>query len=207
MARNQADQIVSYMEHWGYDLFDKPHPQSPGYSSLVVAIRRTPTREHYDPERILLRSASDPRNPCRMALRFETRIQGEMQICPGQVELTDRVDKRLGFFVYGGTIETVSLPDETLFWLHSNAPILALARADEPLSEMNWPSRRKPYLPRCASPGRVMIAAFCAAWPRLIPSNCTLESLRRCSPSIPGRQACAMHSRRYTHCCVPNRSG
>jgi hypothetical protein len=47
--------ILHRMEHWGYYLLPKSHRESPGYTGLLVAIRETPTREHFDPESIRLR--------------------------------------------------------------------------------------------------------------------------------------------------------
>ena len=38
----------------GFSLLPPPHPGSPGYSGLLVAIRKQPTGERFDPERLIL---------------------------------------------------------------------------------------------------------------------------------------------------------
>ncbi|MFQ5814516.1 MAG: hypothetical protein ACE5I2_15160 [Anaerolineae bacterium] len=40
--------------------------------------------------------------------------------------IRDRVDKVVGFFTYGGWLESISVPGETVYSLRSPAPILEL---------------------------------------------------------------------------------
>jgi hypothetical protein len=42
------------------------------------------------------------------------------------VVLYDRIDKRVHFFTFGGSLETISAPDETIYFLHSPGSILEI---------------------------------------------------------------------------------
>ena len=58
------------------------------------------------------------------------------RVAPGAVIVTDRHDKQLSFFTYGGSIECVVVPDESIYSLRSSAPVLPLrGRLGEDLAE------------------------------------------------------------------------
>lgn len=114
------------MEDWGYYLLPKAHPSSPGYIGLRVAIREMPTRLHFDPESIHLRLRGKDGTARWITLRLEAPFQETRHVCPGRVILHDRVDKRVFFFVFGGSLTAVTAPDKTVYSLHSPAPILEL---------------------------------------------------------------------------------
>ena len=118
--------ILHRMEHWGYYLLPKSHPASPGYTGLLVAIRETPTRAHFDPESIHLRIIEDDKDTYWATFRSEVLFQKPNHIVPGQVSLRDRIDRRVQFFTFGGSLEVVSIPGETVYSLRSPAPILDL---------------------------------------------------------------------------------
>jgi hypothetical protein len=59
-------------------------------------------------------------------------IEASLHACPGEVIVRDRTDKRTNFFVFGGSLEAVSVPGETVYSLRSPAPILQLT--DDPES-------------------------------------------------------------------------
>lgn len=122
--------ILHLMENWGYYLLPKPHPQCPGYTGLLVAIRKKPTGKHFDPQSIHLRLCDEHGEAewARLSLESpsELPIEGSMHVCPGRVVLRDRSDKRVGFFVFGGSLEAVSIPGETVYSLRSLAPVLQI---------------------------------------------------------------------------------
>ena len=126
MIDQEATELLRHMEHWGYDLADPPHPRSPGYGRLLVAIRRTPTEDHYDPEAIQLHLCSAQGPPARTTIHLDTSLDGPARVSAGHVELTDRFNKRRGFFTYGASIDMGSQPDEAVFDLRSPAPIVEL---------------------------------------------------------------------------------
>jgi len=117
--------VFHQMENWGYYML-KPHRHSLGYAELLVAIREIPTGMHFDPEliRLRLQDEDDAANWATFGLR--SPFWGGRHVCPGLVILRDRVDKRVEFFVFGGSLEAASVSGETVYALRSPAPILAL---------------------------------------------------------------------------------
>ena len=123
------------MEHEGYHLFDRPHPHSPGHTRLLVAIRETPTKQHFDPESIELYLIEPNQKVGSVKLTLTSLFSGVQQICPGQIVLHDRMDKRVYFFVYGGTLEASFRNETTIYVIRSPAPILAMSSGLESLPE------------------------------------------------------------------------
>jgi len=124
----EEQSVLHFMESWGYYLLPKPHPHSPGYTGLLVAIRKEPTERHFDPQtlRLRLRDKHDMAkwNTLWLHSPLELPIEASMHVCPGEVMLRDRTEKRVDFFVFGGSLEAVSVPGETVYSLRSPAPIL-----------------------------------------------------------------------------------
>lgn len=136
MTEIEAVDLLRHMERWGYDLTEPPHPRSPGYNRLIVAMRRRPTEEHYDPEAIHLHLCGAQGTPVRTTVHRDTTVSQPANICPGRLELSDRVNARRGFFTYGATIDRGSTPDETVIDIRSPAPILELTGTlDETIAE------------------------------------------------------------------------
>ena len=118
MIDQEATELLRHMEHWGYDLADPPHPRSPGYGRLLVAIRRTPTEDHYDPEAIQLHLCSAQGPPARTTIHLDTSLDGPARVSAGHVELTDRFNKRRGFM------------PERLFYIKAQADVNQSATSD-----------------------------------------------------------------------------
>ena len=135
MTDLEAAELIRYMQRWGFDINDQPHPHSPGYGRLVVAMRRIPTEEHYDPESIHLQLVGPQGYALRHTIQMEPTLVSN-KVAPGRLELTDRVNERLGFFPYGATVDTGRTEDETVVEIRSPAPILELRGSlDESISE------------------------------------------------------------------------
>ena len=124
--------VLELMRNWGYYLLPKPHDDSPGYSGLLVAIRKQPTGQHFDPQTIHL-CLRDEKGIARwrapswiMPLKEPAR-----RVCPGRVILRDRHDKSVEFFTFGGSLEVTSGPGEFIYALRSPAPILELTAQQE----------------------------------------------------------------------------
>jgi hypothetical protein len=113
------------MDNWGYYLLPGHHPNSPGHSGLLVAIREHPTRMHYDPETIQLRFA-DQTDDHWETLTLHSNMNSSRRVMAGRIIISDRVDKRVEFFCYGATIETVTTPHEVIYTMGSTAPVLEL---------------------------------------------------------------------------------
>jgi len=114
------------MEKWGYYLLPKSHAHCFGHTGLLVAIRETPTEQHFDPEFIHLRLSDEDNMPKIVTLKLKPVFARPRHVCPGRVVLYDRIDKRVHFFTFGGSLETISASDETIYFLHSPGPILEI---------------------------------------------------------------------------------
>lgn len=146
--------ILHQVEPWGYYLLPRPHPDSPGYAGLVVAIRDQPTGLHFDPETMEIRLLDGDGVVRRTLLTLDTPFSGSRRVCPGRVTLHDRVDKRIELFTFGGSLEAVAVPGETVYLLRSPAPILELNPGVESFSD------------QLASETEVTLAKIQARWGR-----------------------------------------
>jgi len=113
---------------WGYCLYSRPHPRSPGFSRVLVAIRKAPTEAHFDPEVIELRLHEMDGTTSRTALGLKPPFQDVRHFCPGEVIVRDRVNKHVSFFGFGGSVQAVTRRGETVYSLSSPAPILEMTR-------------------------------------------------------------------------------
>jgi len=138
MDQEQQD-ILEWMKDWGYLLLHKPHPMSPGYRELLVALRKKPTGMHFDPEKVRLwvRDEYGCAHSTEISLVL-LKLQPEpTHICPGPVALFDRKQKRVDFFTFGGTMRIVPGSGEVVCALRSPVPILRVpAMSDEPSARL-----------------------------------------------------------------------
>jgi hypothetical protein len=115
------------MQHLGFELLERPHPNSPGHSGLIVAIRPQPTRQHFDPEAIHLPLADAGGNVSQGSLHLGSTLDSSRRVAPGRLVVSDRVDKRLGFFTFGAWLTVLPAPEATYFAFQSSAPVLELS--------------------------------------------------------------------------------
>jgi hypothetical protein len=128
--------VLELVKDWGYYPLPQSHPDSPGYSGLLVAIREQPTGKHFDPETLHLRLRDEHGLARWRTLSWLTPLEaGTSHACPGLVTLRDRSGKRVDFFVFGGTLEPVSGPGEMVYVLRSPAPVLELTAHDETVAD------------------------------------------------------------------------
>jgi len=136
MSESNTTQLLHQVEKWGYYQLPRSHPHSPGYTGLLVAIREAPTERHFDPEKIRLQILDEDGIPQRMTFGLEQHLAKSRQVCTGRVILQDRRDKEVEFFTFGGSIESVSVPGETVYSLRSTAPILQLTDEGESIPNL-----------------------------------------------------------------------
>lgn len=127
--------LIAQVENWGYFLLPPSHPDSPGYTGLLVAIRRAPTNKHFDPETLRLHVVTAQGRPEAVTLDRKPNSPFAHRVCLGETLITDRFGKRVEFFIFGGSLEVAELADETIYSLRSSAPILQLTRDLESLSD------------------------------------------------------------------------
>jgi hypothetical protein len=123
------------MKDRGYHLLRQAHPYSPGYTGLRIAVRAKPTKLYFDPELVRLRLCDKFGSASWTILELGPPDGGTRHVCPGRVILRDRLDKRVHFFTFGGSLEVAIAPGETVYSLHSPAPILELTEPEETIPD------------------------------------------------------------------------
>lgn len=129
------ESVLELVKSWGYRPLTKPHPDSLGYGRLLVAIRKQPTEQHFDPQRLHLRLRDEHGLAKWRTLSWLSPLEGSGHVCPCLITLHDRSDKRVYFFTFGGTLEATPGADKTVYELRSPAPILELTGRDETVQD------------------------------------------------------------------------
>ncbi len=91
---------------------------------LHIALRAVPTGDHFDPERIAYPAIRGKR--IEKAVYNRTTLPSiavDQPVGVGPVTLMDRIDKHVGFFTFGGSLNVVKRNDETVCTITSEAPI------------------------------------------------------------------------------------
>jgi hypothetical protein len=111
---------------WGYSFLDAPHPDSFGYSGLVIAIREKPTGQHFDPEMIHLHLCDATGGMRGTTLSWHSPRPASDRVCLSRVILADRFDQRVEFLTFGGLLEMTPDRDKVVYTLRSPAPVLEI---------------------------------------------------------------------------------
>ncbi len=124
-------------EKWGYYSLPRPHGGELGYGGLLVSIREKPTGEHFDPQRLHICLRNRHGLPQQRTLSSLSRPEPVEHVCPGKLSLSDRLDKRIDFFSFGGSLELLAEQKGLLLLLRSPAPILELTEQRQTASD-HW---------------------------------------------------------------------
>jgi hypothetical protein len=127
--------VLELMKGRGYYPLAKPHPESPGYSGILVAIREEPTGRHFAPQTLHLRLRDEHGGAGWRTLSWWSPLEGGVHACPGMITLQDRSGKQVEFFAFGGSLEVTPGPGEMIYSLHSPAPVLELTIPEETVSD------------------------------------------------------------------------
>ena len=119
----------------GFALLPPSHHGSLGCSGLLVAIRKQPTSEHFDPERLILALRDDSGVHRWRTLSLLSPPLKSVRVCPGRMILEDRFEKRLEFFTFGGTLDVITRLGEMQCFIRSPVPILELVAEKETVVE------------------------------------------------------------------------
>lgn len=123
--------FAEMIEGQGFTLLASLHLGSLGYGGLLVAIRKQPTDEHFDPERLQLPLRDDDGVDWWRTLSLLSPSPASAHVCPGRLILVDRFEKRLEFFSFGGTLQVTRRSGEMWCSISSPAPILELVTEQE----------------------------------------------------------------------------
>ncbi len=107
---------------WGF-LADPDLPDRPGPASLIVALRRTPTFEHYDPEFVEFWASTSARGSRRDITR-RSKMPLRTEFSWGEIRITDRLGVSNEYLAFGGRCVADVIDDTVIVSFESSAPLL-----------------------------------------------------------------------------------
>ena len=131
----KTESLAACVEGWGYRPFERKDGGAFGYSSLLVAIRKEPTEQHFDPRRVGFRLVDSDGNVRQRIASWRTPVTETGPVCAGPIRLIDRIDKEVRFFTFGGSVRSVAEPSSYIYAFHSPGPILEFTHPPETVSD------------------------------------------------------------------------
>ena len=133
--------FLAQVDNWGYLPLPPTHPESPGYTGLLIAMRPVPTGKHFDPEYLHLHIVNTQGRPEQISFTRSPEFTSEQRVTLCEIKITDRYNKAVEFFSFGGWLENAKYAQETIYSLRSSAPIIFLTphaetAADQLVSEV-----------------------------------------------------------------------
>ncbi len=126
--------FLNRLETLGYYLLPQPHPDSPGYTGLLVVVRKAPFG--HEPEMIRIPLYEWGSKLSIAKLHAEMEEPKTFVICPGKVVVRSKNEREATFYTFGGNLESELLEAETVFSFRSTAPILELVSEEETLVDL-----------------------------------------------------------------------
>lgn len=117
MITGSGEKNLGYLFHHG--------PSHFGDGPLDVFLREEPTLAHFDPEKVHIVAAA-PRGVQSLDIHHPWRLGDHFQVCAGHIKISDRVQKRINVFTFGGWVRITAVSDHTLCQFTSPAPFLEL---------------------------------------------------------------------------------
>jgi hypothetical protein len=118
----RATEVAGQVDHWGF-LAYPDLPDGPGPAFLLVALRPTPTLQHYDPEAIDYWVADDGRGS-RRTLTHDTPMPRSQDFSWGMIRLVDRLGASNEYLTFGGHLDAAAVDDVVVAAFSSPAPLL-----------------------------------------------------------------------------------
>jgi hypothetical protein len=118
----------------GHVVLPRPHPKSPGWAGLLVALCRMPAGASFAPAMVDLWIRDECGLACVTRLAYTQQPRAAGYVCPGRVVLHDRADGRVYYFTFGGSLAVAAVGDPLVYLLASAAPILRIGDATDPIA-------------------------------------------------------------------------
>jgi hypothetical protein len=118
----RATEVAGQVDHWGF-LAYPDLPDGPGPAFLIVALRPTPTLQHYDPEAVDYWVAESGRG-CRRTLTHDTPMPRSEAFSWGLIRLVDRLNVSNEYLTFGGRLDAALIDDVVVAAFASTAPLL-----------------------------------------------------------------------------------
>lgn len=126
--------FLNRLETLGYYPLPRSHADSPGYSGLLVVLRRKP--QGHEPDKIQLRLHDWDDKTSIAYLHAEMDRPFSHVICPGRIIIHSRQEREVTFYSFGGSIESEVLESETVYSLRSAAPVLELVPKRKTIADL-----------------------------------------------------------------------
>ena len=118
----RATEVAGQIDHWGF-LAYPDLPDGPGPAFLLVALRPTPTLQHYDPEAVDY-WVTDGGRGSRRTLTYDTAMPRSEDFSWGMIRLVDRLGVSNEYLTFGGHLDAASIEDVVVAAFSSPAPLL-----------------------------------------------------------------------------------
>jgi hypothetical protein len=119
-----VDRAAQLIASYGFLLVHGERQGGPGGANLLVALRGTPTLQHFDPERVMYWVTAEGRGR-HLEIDRGTEVPYETEFAWGALDVTDRLEVSNSFLTFGGHLAIQALdPATTLVSIGSPAPIL-----------------------------------------------------------------------------------
>lgn len=114
----------------GYSFDDPCVSQFTCYHQLNVWLRALPTERHYDPEHVQCHVSSAGKAYDTISIHHPWPQLGGYRVCPGEIVLNDRKNRRIEAYTFGGELTICREPALTACHFESPAPIIPLSSRD-----------------------------------------------------------------------------
>jgi hypothetical protein len=128
--------LLRRLETFGYYPLPRLHLNSPGYSGLLILLQKHPPERH-EPESVQLHLHEADGKFVKLRVQNDLSHAPPRLVCPGWVIIRSRQEQEATFYTFGGMLESVALPGETVLSLRSSAPVLELLpNGDNPVNQL-----------------------------------------------------------------------
>jgi hypothetical protein len=118
----RATDVADRMQRWGF-LAHPDLPDAPGPAFLLVALRPSPTLQHYDPEAVDYWVTDGGRGE-RRTLTFASPMPLSEDFSWGLIRLVDRLRVTNEYLTFGGHLDAASIDDVVVAAFASPVPLL-----------------------------------------------------------------------------------
>ncbi|MEZ4591286.1 MAG: hypothetical protein R3D55_09090 [Chloroflexota bacterium] len=110
----------------GYIFYPSEFSHYPGHPRLDVILTTEPTERHFDPSKVQFQVISAQNHLEHLTIHHPWTGGARFRVCAGRIFITDRINKKVEAFTFGGNLQILAESDHTVCALTSPAPIFDL---------------------------------------------------------------------------------
>lgn len=127
--------ILQALDHEGYFLLPKAHPNCIGYGGLVMSVPEENAGAKYDLRSIRLQIADASDQPGWETITYRTVLRRSKKIVAGRMILKNHLEEKAEFFSFGGQLDSVEVSGVTAYQVSSQAPVLEFSEPIETIAD------------------------------------------------------------------------